>query len=578
MNLRELNYIYNKVPDFNNLTNGIIIGLYMFYKDDKVQFLVETKYQSSNGEKIGLFGLDIQNHKIDTLTKEDYILYLHYINFVNEKKHYKEIEDYLNDNENHKQIVEYDNHFIVIKSNSNIPKYDSEAKMIFKENSTEIECNIAVLYCSPGITKSFAQIKKELLSKEKTIGLNYSTVIDISIKYNDNDYIEFGNIKNIQIDNENINYIIEPLEASLLSKELINDVTFNKVSMEEILTFMVNSTNTIQLGKVDNSHPKLRKFKYITTLNNFELEEDEIVIGDLILSKEVKNIDSKKFKNNSNKFIYISLYITAENISEAQKQAFLRIRNIVNFMELINKNSSFYELYDTQNDLNEWNIEKLFIDYKIGDSFYIFNIFDPSQYIYGSIKNLSIKNYGIFSEKTEIVKYINEMESLVYNYDDKVEKIYNAIYWLNKSLEEINIDINKCVLYLNIALEYCISGEKGIPFCNQYDDSKEILEKVEEYIAENFKDSVAAGDLKQKIKNISTSASVRNRFEDMLKRFNINYTKKQFDNYEKIRNARNDIIHNGHKVNILKHDIIDFYMFLSKVMFYKLMEVKNDSV
>ena len=58
----------------------------------------------------------------------------------------------------------------------------------------------------------------------------------------------------------------------------------------------------------------------------------------------------------------------------------------------------------------------------------------------------------------------------------------------------------------------------------------------------------------------------------MLSKLKIEYTETQFKNYNKIRNARNDIIHGRKKVKIQKHDIIDFYMFLSKVMFYKLKE------
>ena len=61
-------------------------------------------------------------------------------------------------------------------------------------------------------------------------------------------------------------------------------------------------------------------------------------------------------------------------------------------------------------------------------------------------------------------------------------------------------------------------------------------------------------------------------FETMLKKLNINYTEEQFDTYNKIRDARNDIIHGRKKVEIQKHDIINCYMFLSKVMFYKLKE------
>ncbi len=59
----------------------------------------------------------------------------------------------------------------------------------------------------------------------------------------------------------------------------------------------------------------------------------------------------------------------------------------------------------------------------------------------------------------------------------------------------------------------------------------------------------------------------------MLKKLNINYTEEQFDTYNKIRDARNDIIHGRKKKSrYKKHDIINCYMFLSKVMFYKLKE------
>lgn len=578
MNLRDFNILYTKVPDFSDLTDGFIFGLYMIFINNKVQFLVETKYKYGNKDKIGLFGIDMENKKIDTIDPDDYKTFLHYIKFVNDKGHYNNIEKYLKENKKYKQIIEYDNYFIIPKENTTIKQYDSDSTVLLKENGNEIQNNVAILYCTPGISTSFFQIQKELLTSDKVNSLNYSTIVQLNIKYNDNYYNEFGNIKQIYYDDEVVNFIVEPLEASLLSKQLMNDVAFSKVSVKEMLTFMVNSTNTVRLGNIDNSNDKLRKFKFITTLNNFDIKKDEIIIGDLILSKKIKNIDLSKLKSPSGKFAYISIYVSAENIAEAQKIALIKIRNVVNFIELISKNSSFFELYDTKDTLNKWNIEKIFVDYKIGNYFYIFNIFDQSQCMYGSTNSLSIKNYGIIDENSEIIKYINEMENIIYNYNEETDKIFNAIYWLNKGLEEINLDINKCVLYLNIALEYCISGEKGIPFSKQYENSETILDEVENFLTENFKEIPAAIELNKKIKNISTSASVRNRFKNMLNRLGISYTDKQFDNYNKIRTARNDIIHNGRKVDMMKHDIIDFYMFLSKVMFYKLVEVKNESI
>ena len=83
MNLRELNIIYNKAPNFMQLTEAQIIGLYMVYEDDFVQFAIEIRYSDKGENKIGLFGFDIEHKKILNLTKEEYIDLLDKINKVN---------------------------------------------------------------------------------------------------------------------------------------------------------------------------------------------------------------------------------------------------------------------------------------------------------------------------------------------------------------------------------------------------------------------------------------------------------------------------------------------------------------
>ena len=159
---------------------------------------------------------------------------------------------------------------------------------------------------------------------------------------------------------------------------------------------------------------------------------------------------------------------------------------------------------------------------------------------------------------------------MISNNIEKKDNLPSAIYWLNKGIEEINIDLNKCVLYLNIALEYCANGEKGESFFVQQSEATEIFENISNYIDKNYNNNAVATEIKNKLKWTLSSASLANRFETMLKKLNINYTEEQFNTYNKIREARNDIIHGRKKVKVQKQDIIDCYMFLSKVMFYKL--------
>ena len=572
MNLRELNIIYNKVPNFMQLTDGQIIGLYMIFEDGFVQFVTEVKYSDKGKNKIGLFGIDIEKKKIDTMTKEEYINVLEKVNKVNKKNHYRIIKECLEKTEKIKKIVEYDEYFIVTKESSTQQKYKSESYVLLKEIDYKIQVNSSVLYCSPNIATLFSRIETSKIDKNKIKSINYLTDIEVNISYNENIYNDRGNIKNTEIVNDKLDLIIEPIEATLLETTILNEMYFNQVTPEDIINIMSNVTSSFEVGKTDKEYKNVKKYKYITTLDNFELENDIFQFGDIIFSKILEDLEVEKIKPNSKKYIYVSTYITANTIAEAQKIAIQKIESALNIMQLIEKNSCLYKLYNEKEEINEWDVRKIFIDYRVGEKFYIFNIFETEQIVYGSNRELIIKNYGYLSDKCDLVTYNDEINKLFQNDIERKDNLSSAIYWLNKGIEEINIDLNKCVLYLNIALEYCANGEKGESFFVQKEEAIQIFENISNYIEENYHNNEIAYEIKNKLKGTLSSASLKNRFETMLKKLNISYTEDQFNTYNKVRDARNDIIHGRKKVKIQKHDIIACYMFLSKVMFYKLKE------
>ena len=570
MNLRELNIIYNKVPNFMQLTDGQIIGLYMIFENEFVQFAVEIRYSDKDENKIGLFGFDIENKVIINLTKEEYSNILEKINKVNKRNHYYVIKQGIEKLVEVQNIVECDKYFIVISKDSTQPKYKSESYINFIEIDYKIKTNNAVLYCSPNIATSYCKIESSNMDKNKLKDINYLTKVEVNIAYNNNIYNDFGNIIKTEKINNYVDIIIEPVQATLLETLILDKIYFNQVTPAEMIKVMSNLTNAFEVGKIDGEKRNIRKYKYITTLNNFELESEILQIGDTIFSKNVEDVDIEKIKPNSKKYIYISTYITAETIAEAQKNAIKKIEIILNIMQLIEKNSCLYRLYNEKEELNEWNIRKIFTDYRMGEKFYIFNIFETEQSVYGSNKEFIIKNYGYLSDECDLAVYNDEINFLISNNIEKKDNLPSAIYWLNKGIEEINIDLNKCVLYLNIALEYCANGEKGESFFVQQSEATEIFENISNYIDKNYNNNAVATEIKNKLKWTLSSASLANRFETMLKKLNINYTQEQFNTYNKIRDARNDIIHGRKKVKVQKQDIIDCYMFLSKVMFYKL--------
>ena len=315
MNLRELNIIYNKVPNFMQLTDGQIIGLYMIFENEFVQFAVEIRYSDKDENKIGLFGFDIENKVIINLTKEEYSNILEKINKVNKRNHYYVIKQGIEKLVEVQNIVECDKYFIVISKDSTQPKYKSESYINFIEIDYKIKTNNAVLYCSPNIATSYCKIESSNMDKNKLKDINYLTKVEVNIAYNNNIYNDFGNIIKTEKINNYVDIIIEPVQATLLETLILDKIYFNQVTPAEMIKVMSNLTNAFEVGKIDGEKRNIRKYKYITTLNNFELESEILQIGDTIFSKNVEDVDIEKIKPNSKKYIYISTYITAETIA-----------------------------------------------------------------------------------------------------------------------------------------------------------------------------------------------------------------------------------------------------------------------
>lgn len=579
MKLRELGIIYTKAPNFMGYSDGKIMELFIIHKNNEAFFLVNVDFKDPNGKKkTGLFSLDLENKKLNCLCKEDCIEYLEYLDLISENKIFSKIKGYIEKNKKDEILVEYNNNFVYVDKNSKINKVKSESEITFCDNKATLKNKVCILHGSPGLNTNLVQIDNNLIKKDNFLNIDYSTKVDIFIKINSEKYTDFGNIKSTTINNSKMTFLIEPLEASLLSKSLFGNLNFNKISPGEIINVMMNTTKTAKIGKIDATNNIKRKFKYITILNNYEIIDDELFIGDLILSKKIKEVDINKIKPSSSKYTYVSMYVIANNISDAKDEAIKKINNIKNFIELIEKNSSIYQMYNKGNTLSNWDIDRLFIDYRLSNQFYIYNIFDSSQFVYGSNNSLTIKNYGLLTNESEILKYKNQIEKIIYNYNEKESKLFNAMFWLNKSLELINNDLYHSIIYLNIAIEYATNNEKCPTLEDDYPELKDTLIEIKSLIDNKDLDKKVKDIINNKFNSIINDNSINKRFYSMLKRLNIDFSKRHMENYKNIRKARNDIIHNNNEINITQHDIIDCYILVSKVIFYKITEEQNEYI
>lgn len=572
MELRELHLLYNRVPDLGLYKNGTIRDVFLIHKNNKAVFLTLVEYLYKGNKVKGVFSFNHRKKKILFLTKSECLEYLKYLDYVLNSKMFTKLLKEVMSSKKEIDLISNNKYFVSFNDESELDLMDSTAFISFEDNNKSFNTDVCILHNNAGLTTCYAEISRDLLIKEEFKNVDYSCTVDLEINANGSNYNDFGNIRETKVGDNSISFLIEPLETTFLDKSLVDNQNFTGLSPGEIIGMMLNSFKISRIGEINNTNSQKRKFRYITILNNFDIDKDEIYIGDVVLSKKIKEIDISKIKSESIMFVYVSIYVVANDISVAKDIAVKKINNIKNIIELLDKNSSIYQMYNKTDKLNDWNIEKLFIDYKLSNQFYIYNIFDSSQAAYGSNINLTIKGYGMVNNNSEIIKYKNALENILYKYDEKIDKLYNAILWLNKTLEALDNQIEHAIIYINIAIEYVANGETCKSLVEEYPETEEIFNGFFEVIKNSNVDNKTKKMLEKKLNDMINNVSLNKKFDAMLERLKIKPTKRQKNSYKNIRKSRNNIEHNNHPIDIVQREIIECYILISKVIFYKMTE------
>ena len=577
MQLIEKGLIGTKVENIFHYGNGKIHDIYLIHIDNNAVAFANVEFIIDGKKMYGLFVFDkFQN--IQYIPKNICLKYLRYLDKLLKLNIYKAITDHVMNSTKSFEVVECLDNFVIIDDSEVVIENESNSSIIFRNNDKKVECNICLLVHNQSLASCFVSIDKNLIQKEKFSNVDYSSVIDVEINVFGEKYTDFGIVKVTKIKKNCIEYIIEPIETTLLSNKVLNNLSFKNLSPKEMISIMLGDSKVVRLGEIEFSNDYKRTYKYITTIDNFEIESDEVFIGDVILSKKIKDFESKKIKPNSSKYTYVSIQVVADNISIAKEIALKKIVYIKDFIEVIEKNSSIFEFYNKSDELNSWDINKIFIDYKLNDKFYIYNLIDSNQSAQGSNNNFVLRKYGKISDKSQIIKYKDRFEKIVFNYSEKEEKLFNAMNWLNRAIATINTDIYHSIIYINIAIEYTVNGEKSEKLDEVYPELEEIINNINQIIKDSNISHKAQNAISSKFNSAINDGSVNTKFYNMLKRLNIIPSSEQEKSYNLVRKARNDIIHNNKPIDVVQRDLINCYILISKAIIYKALEETNEFI
>lgn len=587
VNVHDLNILYKEVPNLGKWDNGKIKGSYLISANGKSLFAVEVEYSDSKTNKkiIGILGYDEKKHTINGLNKEDILLTLDAIVNLkedkNKKKHLitimEEIKRTLLKNYRFFECMEY---FVLVDQRKRSSLRNSLSKLVFEKLGIDKNISFGAIYSSPAPQIMFAKISAEDFNDVRLKEIDYLTNVKITISIDNNNYEDHGNIVKTKIEKDEISLLIEPLSSFMLNQFLLEKLFFSNLNLMEVFNLTIGNSKIVKLEKNDENKPIIKKrYKVISTIKNFKLSDSNIAVGNIELST---NIDvSKDIRNQLNcrdsDYIYATTYVSAETMAEAQKTGLEIIQQTLDFIIILLRNSTFYEKYNFAATISEWDAKKLFISPSIGEYLYICELFNPDAHSVTSLKMIKMQNSIDLDKESSFERYIDDFGNNLLDLT-KNDKIFSSMYWLNKGLTVIDSDIEESVIYLNIAFEYCTSGEEGISFVKKYENGDNILTELKELIKDKYKDFEGLDLLTNILEDKLKDTSLTNRFVTMIKRLNVNITEEQRNNVNSIRKARNKIIHGHGKLDIDKPEIIKFYIFISKVIVCKFMERCGDKI
>lgn len=311
----------------------------------------------------------------------------------------------------------------------------------------------------------------------------------------------------------NLMYLI--LRSAGLKDESINIEGFNK-------TVEVTYSVSILIKNLVIKKPfGLGLIKFYPHENQYEIFDN--------FSEQLK----RELENLNEKYCWAVVHVKSNNFFDAYRLGREIILQSIDILSSIVRDDYIFDFYCIDNDTSYWNRdyatpelivstianinnnlsnENVTIDFR--------NIFEPSY--------LDI-NCHILEE----IKKITWVESLILEdigKDNNIWSLMSSLKWLRRSWHADNI--NDKVIYIGMAMEFMITGEKVVPI---YKD--EIMEQIKQKLNEIKCPNI------DKILSSIKEPSFKMKLNSMINRLNIQVSENDLILLEKVRKERNKIIH-----------------------------------
>lgn len=335
----------------------------------------------------------------------------------------------------------------------------------------------------------------------------------------------------------------------------------------------------------DYDRQKMGKhFLGVRKLQNFILgKEEEIYIGDVTITRSIglQGEMPEEFRIKENLGAYMWVKVTADTLYEAYQKIWEALECAAGILNLLVKNDSFVPVYSKGRQMQGWHYPFHENIVYAGEGIYIENC-DTAESLYYGGEDGRKQVIRIEESVRQYLEDDNELDAMFNLWADggKHQAFLLMLRWFEAGCAAENLE--EKVVYLDMALEFAMSGERGTTFLQ----SRHVEEEKQTQLLQNFSQVLADADLEEELQGeiarqientLAKNSNFMSKLECFIETERIAVSDAEMELIKKMRKKRNAIAHGKRNAKFSKREVEAVAGVISNILLAKVYKVVREN-
>lgn len=339
--------------------------------------------------------------------------------------------------------------------------------------------------------------------------------------------------------------------------------------------------------KIEGFGVKSGPYLVLLPIENLLLNTLEFGLGDVTFLTKNQALDmykgfEEKYNHNAlDKFdTFAQTIVESDNAYDAFLLGRQKIQDAIDMIILLSKNERVFNLYNLGNEINEWNRLRLYQNPKCSSLYYAESLIGIENILGDSKDTWENNSLDVDSKFVKVFNELDWYEEILYKKQTEElsildKQLFNALKWLNRSWKAE--DLEDKVIYTNISMEFLVDKIETDPFLPDeiIREFKKLLKQLLKEQSDTFTEEYSK-KIKEKSLGMLKEPPLKIKVQTLISQLSIPITDKDFSNFWKVREYRNDLVHGKKdKLEINPGDVLVANILLGEFIVYRLRSLEE---